>query len=216
MYSLIVSPSILSADFLNLERDIRNLEAAGADAIHIDIMDGVFVAGVTWGPPTVKAIRQITSLPLDVHLMIDQPERLIEAYLDTGAGQITIHPESTVFLRKTLRTIKHHGTKVGVAIKLETPVQVIEHCLDLADTVLLLTCDEGFGGQSFQPLALQKISTIAEWRSKHQLLFKIAVDGGVQPETGKLCKEAGADILIAGSYVFNEEMEAAIRTLKTV
>src|SRR5699024_6558955 len=138
--------SILSADFLNLERDINRLEMAGTDLVHIDIMDGKFVKNITWGPSTIASIRQITSLPLDVHLMIDQPELMIDKYLKTKADIITIHPESTVYLRKLIKMIKNNGLKAGVALKLETPIQSIENCLDLLDVVLFLTCDEGFGG----------------------------------------------------------------------
>lgn len=213
---MIVSTSILSSDFLNLERDIKRLETAGADSIHIDIMDGVFVANPTWGPSTVKAIRQVTSLPLDVHLMIDKPERLIDDYLRTSADYIIIHPESTVYLRKTLLQVKNYGTKAGVAIKLETPIDIIRNCLDLVDIVLLLTCDEGFGGQTFHPFSIEKISQVAKWRSDQGLHFKIEVDGGINPETGRQCKDAGADILVAGSYIFNHELDRAIRALKEV
>ncbi|MFC3780661.1 ribulose-phosphate 3-epimerase [Bacillus chungangensis] len=213
---MIVSPSILSADFLNLERDIKRLESADANFIHIDIMDGVFVDNITWGPSTVSEIRKITSLTLDVHLMVNKPERIIDEYIKTKANIITIHPESTIFLRKTLLQIKNSGLKAGLALKLETPINAIENCLDLIDVVLLLTCDEGFGGMDFHPLSLEKISLLSKWRRDQGLDFKIEVDGGVNLETGKLCKEAGADILVSGSYIFKRDMKKAINLLKNV
>lgn len=216
MNRLLVSPSILSADFLNLERDIRRLEQANADHLHIDIMDGVFVTNTTWGPSTVAAIRNVTSLPLEVHLMIDKPERLIDEYLRAGSDILIVHPESTVFLRKILLHIKRQGVKAGVAIKLETPVETIIHCLELVDVVLLLTCDEGFGGNPFQPLAIKKIIRLDRLRKDDNLEFKIEVDGGINIETGRLSKGAGANILVAGSYIFNQEMSTAINLLRNV
>lgn len=213
---MLVSASILSADFLNLERDIQQLEAAGADLLHIDIMDGRFVSNVTWGSSTVKAIREITSLPLDVHLMVDQPERLLDAYLETNADIMIIHPESTKVLRKNLLKIKSFGAKAGVALKLETSVDAIQHCLDVVDIVLFLTCDEGFGGQAFHSLAIEKIKQVAKWRTEKGLDFLIEVDGGMNPKTCRQCKKAGADIAVAGSYVFNNEMRSAIRELQNI
>lgn len=211
---MIVSPSILSADFLNLERDILQLEQAGADLIHIDIMDGVFVYNITWGPSTIKAVRKITNLPLEVHLMIDKPERLIDSYLSTDADFFIIHPESTQFLRKTLLAIKNAGKKAGIGLKVETSVDSILHCLDLVDIVLFVTCDEGFGGQSFQPFALQKIAKVARWRQEFELDFHIEVDGGINDRTAKQCKEVGANIAVTGSFVFKDDMKSAIRLLK--
>lgn len=213
---MFVSPSILNADYLNLERDIKLLEKAGADAIHIDIMDGRFVEYTTWGSATISAIRNVTTLPLEVHLMVEEPERSIKEYVETGADTIIIHPESTVSLRRTLLYIKRANVKAGIALKLETSVDAILHCLDLLDVVLLLTCDEGFGGQPFQMTSINKIYQVAELRRLHQLNLSIIVDGGIGLDTGKLCKEAGADVLVAGSYIFNQDKTKAIQSLKNL
>lgn len=211
---MLVSPSILSADFLNLERDVKRLTEAGADAIHIDIMDGIFVANTTWGPSTVSAIKKVSTIPLETHLMVDKPERILNEYLKAGSDVILIHPESTVYLRKLLLDIKQYGKKAGIALKLETPVNSIVHCLELVDVVLLLTCDEGFGGNPFQRLAIDKITQLAKWRKQWSLDFKIEVDGGINPDTGSECKKAGTDILVAGSYIFENDMKMAIDSLK--
>ncbi|WP_153720927.1 ribulose-phosphate 3-epimerase [Sporosarcina cascadiensis] len=213
---MIVSASILSADFLNLERDIRLLEEKGTEFIHIDIMDGRFVTNITWGPATVKAIRKITELPIEVHLMIAEPERSIKNYLDSEADFFVIHPESTQFLRKTLLEIKNAGKKAGIALKLETPVDTIRHCLDVVDLVLFVTCDEGFGGQSFHPLSLEKIAEVAKWRKEYKLNFQIEVDGGINSETAAQCKAAGADIAVSGSFIFRDDIQEAIERLKSV
>lgn len=213
---MIISPSILNADYVNLENEINQLEKAGANAIHIDIMDGRFVQPITWGPTTVSAIEKVTSLPLEIHLMVDEPERNIEAYINAKPDSIMIHPESTVFLRKILLLIKQAGIRAGIALKLETPSDVILNCLDLLDVVLVVSCDEGFGGQPFHSLALDKISFLNKIRSDHQMNFAIEVDGGIDLKTAKQSKNAGADILVAGSYIFKNNKYEAIHALKNV
>ncbi|HLR41745.1 MAG TPA: ribulose-phosphate 3-epimerase [Pseudogracilibacillus sp.] len=216
MKIMLISPSILNADYLNLERDIKQLEIAGADSIHVDIMDGKFVKNITWGPPTVAAMKQITSLPIDVHLMVCEPELNIEDYIRQDVSSIFIHPESTIFLRKNLLAIKEAGLKSGVALKLETPTDQIIYCLELVDVVLLLSCDEGFGGGSFQNFVIDKVSALKTMRTQYGLNYKIMMDGGINLETGKLSKNAGADILVAGSYILNADKKIAIENLKNL
>lgn len=200
-----LAPSILSADFANLERDIQFVEKLGADYIHVDVMDGQFVPNITLGPNIVSAIRPVTKLPLDVHLMILQPENYIEAFAKAGADIITVHEESTPHIHRAVQMIKSAGVKAGVVINPGTPLSAIEYVLDLVDQVLIMTVNPGFGGQSFIESSLDKIAQLKEWKESKGYTYEIEVDGGIDPITAKRCKEAGATIFVAGSYIYNSE-----------
>lgn len=200
-----LAPSILSADFANLERDIRLVEELGADYIHVDVMDGQFVPNITLGPNIVSAIRPVTKLPLDVHLMIVQPENYINAFAEAGADIITVHQEATPHIHRALQMIKNAGVKAGVTINPGTPLSMIENVLDLADQVLVMTVNPGFGGQSFIENSLEKIAQLKEWKETKGYTYEIEVDGGIVPETVARCKEAGAEVFVAGSYIYNAE-----------
>lgn len=200
-----LAPSILSADFANLERDIQLVEKLGADYIHVDVMDGQFVPNITLGPNVVSAIRPVTKLPLDVHLMIVQPENYIEAFAKAGADIITVHEESTTHIHRAIQMIKASGVKAGVVINPGTPLSAIEYVLDLVDQVLIMTVNPGFGGQSFIESSLDKIAQLKEWKETKGYTYDIEVDGGIVPETAKLCKEAGANVFVAGSYIYDSE-----------
>ncbi|MBP1043439.1 ribulose-phosphate 3-epimerase [Vagococcus sp. BWB3-3] len=200
-----IAPSILSADFANLERDIVLVEKAGADYIHVDVMDGQFVPNITLGPNVVSAIRPVTKLPLDVHLMIMNPERYVEDFAKAGADFIVVHQESTLHLHRVLQMIRNAGVKAGVVINPATPVSAIKQVLKMVDLVLVMTVNPGFGGQAFIPECLAKIEELANLRNELGLTYEIEVDGGVVPETAKLCAQAGADVFVAGSYVYNSD-----------
>lgn len=200
-----IAPSILSADFANLQRDIQLMERAGADYIHVDVMDGQFVPNITLGPNVVSAIRPITKLPLDVHLMIVNPENYIDDFAKAGADIIMVHAEATPHIHRALQMIRNQGVKAGVVINPGTPLTAIEHILGMVDMVLIMTVNPGFGGQSFIPESLEKITMLTAMREARQLTFDIEVDGGIVPETAKLCKAAGANVFVAGSYIYGAE-----------
>lgn len=212
-----IAPSILSADFANLQKDIELVEKGGADYIHVDVMDGQFVPNITFGPNIVQAIRPITKLPLDVHLMIVDPENYIPAFAKAGADIITVHVEATHHIHRALQMMKDLGVKAGVVINPGTPVSMIKHVLSIVDQVLVMTVNPGFGGQSFIEETVGKISELAELRQQNNWCYTIEVDGGIVPETAKICQDAGAEIFVAGSYVYNSDNPAGqIEQLKKV
>ncbi len=211
-----VAPSILSADFARLGEEIRDVEQGGADFIHIDVMDGHFVPNLTIGPLVVEAVRTITELPLDVHLMIEAPDRYIPAFAKAGADILSVHVEACPHLHRTIQLIKEQGVKAGVVLNPHTPVQQIEHVLEDLDLVLLMTVNPGFGGQSFISSVLPKIRQVKEMAEQKGLAdLLIEVDGGVNKMTARQCIEAGANLLVAGSAVYNEkDRKKAISDIK--
>lgn len=210
-----IAPSILSADFSKLGEEIKDVERGGADYIHVDVMDGHFVPNITIGPLIVEAIRPVTKLPLDVHLMIENPDQYIESFAKAGADYITVHVEACRHLHRTIHFIKSLGVKAGVVLNPATPVHVIEDIIKEVDMVLLMTVNPGFGGQKFIPSVLRKITAVKKMADEKGLNIEIEVDGGVNEETAKLCIEAGANVLVAGSAVYNQENRAkAIAAIK--
>lgn len=199
-----IAPSILSADFSKLGAEIKEVEQGGADYIHVDVMDGHFVPNITIGPLVVEAIKPITTLPLDVHLMIENPDDYIQEFVKAGATIITVHQEACLHLHRTIESIKEYGIKAGVVINPATPVSLIEEVLPIVDMVLVMTVNPGFGGQSFIPQTLHKIEQLSDLRKKSNLSFEIEVDGGINVDTAKLCVAAGADVLVAGSAIFDQ------------
>lgn len=210
-----IAPSILSANFAKLGEEIKDVEQGGADYIHIDVMDGHFVPNITIGPLIVEAIRPITTLPLDVHLMIENPDAYIEAFAKAGADYITVHVEACRHLHRTIHYIKSFGVKAGVVLNPATPVDAIQHIIADIDMVLLMSVNPGFGGQKFIYEVLPKIKAVKDMIDERNLDVEIEIDGGVNVETAKLCMEAGASVLVAGSAIYNEKDRAkAIATLK--
>jgi ribulose-phosphate 3-epimerase len=206
----LIAPSILSADFMNLGADIRAAEAAGADMLHIDVMDGHFVPNITIGPMVVAAIRRITRLPLDVHLMISDPDRYIRAFVEAGADYLTIHAEAAVHLHRTIQGIKELGAKAGVSLNPATPLCALEYALGDMDLALLMSVNPGFGGQEFIPSAVDKICALKGMIRDRGLKTLISVDGGVKEDNAAGIAAAGADILVMGSAFFGSGDYAAL------
>ena len=206
-----ISPSILAADFANLERDIRNIEEMGSDFVHVDVMDGIFVPNISIGIPVVKAIRPVTKLPLDVHLMIDRPVRYVEEFVKAGADFVTVHveadqPQNTL---EALDKIHALGWKAGIVLKPRTPAEAAIPYLEKCDMVLLMTVEPGFGGQKFMADMMPKVKRIREMLDKVNPDCLLEVDGGVDAETCGICKESGANVLVAGSAYFKSPDRAA-------
>ena len=213
--SVIVSPSLLSADFLHLSKDIEMVNRSQADWFHLDIMDGVFVPNISYGLPVVSQIKKIATKPLDVHLMIVQPERYVEAFHKAGADILTVHYEACTHLHRTIQQIKAQGMKAGVSLNPHTPASLLEDVIEDIDVVLLMSVNPGFGGQSFIEQTINKVDKLKKLIMESNSHTLIEIDGGVNFETGKRLVNAGADALVAGSFVFNSpDPEANIKGLK--
>ena len=204
MKKIQISPSILSADFSNLEKDIKRLETAGADMIHVDVMDGHFVPNITIGPPVIKALRSKTSLPFDVHLMIDPVHKYIKDFANAGADIITIHPEATPNLQESIDEIRSFKKKVGISLNPDTKIDIVEDYLDKVDLILIMSVYPGFGGQKFISDVLEKIKNLKNLKDKKKLNFDIEVDGGINFSNFKSVIDAGANVLVSGTTIFKE------------
>ena len=219
MKKIQISPSILSANFSQLGDEIKRLNDAGADMIHVDVMDGHFVPNLTIGPPVIKALKKNSLVPFDVHLMISPVHKYIEAYANAGADIITIHPEATDDLQKSIEKIKEFKIKVGVSLNPETKVDIIKKNLSQIDLVLIMSVNPGFGGQKFMPEVLNKIKELVKIREKEKLIFDIEIDGGINFDNSKLAIEAGANILVSGTTIFKSNdgnIKKNIDLLRTV
>ncbi len=219
MKKIQISPSILSADFSQLGNETKRLEEGGADMIHVDVMDGHFVPNLTIGPPVIKALRNYTKLPFDVHLMIKPVHKYIKSYAEAGANIITIHPEATDSLKDSIKHIKELGKKVGVSLNPDTKTDIIKEFLSELDLILIMSVYPGFGGQKFIPEVLSKIEELKDIKLKENLKFDIEVDGGIDFNNSKLVIEAGANILVSGTTIFksnNGDIKKNIEILKSI
>ncbi|EEY35904.1 ribulose-phosphate 3-epimerase [Pseudoleptotrichia goodfellowii] len=207
---IIIAPSLLAADFSDLKNEIEKVEKAGAEYLHLDVMDGTFVPNISFGAPVISSIRKHSNLVFDVHLMVENPDRFIKDFVDAGADIITVHVEATKHLNRTVQLIKSYGKKVGISLNPSTPLEMIKHELKNIDMVLIMTVNPGFGGQAFIENMTDKIKELRALDAN----IDIEVDGGINTETGKKVKESGANILVAGSYIFSGNYKEKIDSLK--
>ncbi len=207
-----IAPSILSADFGRLALEVEAVEKAGADWIHVDVMDGRFVPNITLGPPIVKAVRAATKLPVDVHLMIVEPERYVGDFVEAGADVVSVHVEASPHLERTLKCIRAAGAKAGVVLNPHTPEESIRYVLEAADLILVMSVNPGFGGQSFLPAVLPKLAWLKDELARRRLAADLEIDGGITGDTAGAARRAGANVLVAGSAVFgaNKDREATL------
>ena len=212
----LLAPSILSANFACLERDIKEAEASGADLLHVDVMDGRFVPNITIGIPVVESIRKVTELPLDVHLMIVEPEKYIPEFIKAGADWVSFHFEAAVHHHRIVSQIKELGAKAGIVINPSTPVSFLEEILPFLDFVLVMSVNPGFGGQKFIPASLRKIEKLRKMREELKGSFLIEVDGGIKVDNVESVLKAGADVIVAGSAVFKGDVSANVRAFKEI
>ena len=211
----IIAPSILSCDFAKLGEEIAAVENAGADWVHVDVMDGHFVDNLTIGPPVISCIKKVAKVPLDVHLMIENPEKSFERFLAAGADILTVHVEASREVESILKKIRDSGAKAGLTLRPTTSIEEIRMFLPLCDLVLVMTVNPGWGGQSFMTEQLEKIKFVKKWSEENNPELFIEVDGGINPETAKMCRNLGANVFVAGSAVFKAaDYKAAIRDLR--
>jgi len=212
---VIIAPSILSADFADLKKELKRIKASGADWVHVDVMDGHFVPNITIGAPVVKSLKKAAALPLDVHLMISDPEKYWKDFQKAGANIIVFHTETVKNSEKLLKTIKSSGVKAGISIKPKTSVSKIKSLLAFADLVLVMTVEPGFGGQSFMEDMVPKIKSLREIIDEKKYKCIVEVDGGINDKTAKVCVSAGADALVSGNYIFSaKDMKKAVNSLR--